>query len=178
MKGFTGPGAVTMLVSIVVTCLELYLFQKILWLVVPGLLALMIYYCLRPLSEWLELRGVRHESAAAVLAGALVVATTAVICLTAVPLMAKATVLQGKIEQYLAGGQKLVRESIQSVETVIPALKQFSLARQVDTQIRDFSQQFASRHMGVIALQLLKWLPTLFLVPVRDLFPAAGLQPP
>ena len=170
MKGFIGPGAVTMLVSIVVTCLELYLFQKILWLVVPGLLALTIYYCLRPLSEWLKLRGLRHESAAAVLAGALVVATTAVVGLTAVPLLAKATVLQGKIEQYLAGGQNLVRESIQSVETVFPALKQFSLAHQVDTQMRDISQHFAPKYMGTIVLQTLKCLPALFLVPYLTYF--------
>jgi predicted PurR-regulated permease PerM len=35
-----------MIVTILVTCVVLFLFQKLLWLVVPGLLALMIYYCL------------------------------------------------------------------------------------------------------------------------------------
>src|SRR5262249_60155487 len=63
MTTFRQPGAVTMLVAILVTCLVLFLFQKIIWLVVPGLLALMIYYCLRPLIDWLVLRGVSHGMA-------------------------------------------------------------------------------------------------------------------
>src|SRR5258708_32608654 len=60
MNTFRQPGAVTMMVTILITCLVLFLFQKIIWLVVPGLLALMNYYCLRPLVERLVLRGVRH----------------------------------------------------------------------------------------------------------------------
>ena len=39
------------------TCLLLFLFQKILWLVVPFLLALLLYYLLVPLSNKLVLAG-------------------------------------------------------------------------------------------------------------------------
>ena len=155
----------TILASILVTCLVLHLFQKILWLVVPSLLALMIYYCLRPLSEWLVLRGMRHESAVAAIVGSLVVATTVVVCLAAVPLMAQATVLQGTLEHYIAGGQNLLRESAQALEELVPGLKSLDLDRKVDTQIKDFTGQSAGRYMGIIVLQLLKWLPALFLVP-------------
>jgi len=40
----TPMSAATWLASIVATCLILLLFQKILWLVMPGLLALALYY--------------------------------------------------------------------------------------------------------------------------------------
>ena len=59
MNRFRQPGAVTMLVTILVTCLILFLFQKILWLVVPGLLVihLIIFGLL-----WQELAKARGKS--------------------------------------------------------------------------------------------------------------------
>jgi len=64
MRTFPQPSAVTLLATIVSTCLLLFLFQKIIWLVVPLLLALMLYYCLRPVVAALVIRGVRHKTAA------------------------------------------------------------------------------------------------------------------
>ena len=49
-------------------------------------------------------------------------------------------------------------------------LKRANLGRQVDTQIRDFTDQFAERNLGKVTLQLLKWLPSLFLVPYLTYF--------
>jgi len=67
--------ASTWLASILVTCFILLFFQKILWLVVPVLLALVLYYCLRPLVRALVRTGLRHRAAAIVVAGALFFAT-------------------------------------------------------------------------------------------------------
>ena len=44
------PGPVVWAVNIAATCLVLFLFQKILWLVVPFILALIVYYALLPLK--------------------------------------------------------------------------------------------------------------------------------
>ena len=46
------------------TCLVLFFFQKILWLVVPFVLALIIYYVLLPLKLRLVLQGISHDTAA------------------------------------------------------------------------------------------------------------------
>ena len=51
------------------TCLLLFAFQKILWLVVPFLLACVIYYALYPLAQKLMLAGMAQEQAAAWVAG-------------------------------------------------------------------------------------------------------------
>jgi predicted PurR-regulated permease PerM len=98
-----------MLVSILVTCLVLFLFQKIIWLVVPGLLALMIYYCLRPAVDWLVLRGVRREMALTGMVVVLLLLTVGLVVRAAPPLLSKAGQLQQTVDRYLSGGQALLR---------------------------------------------------------------------
>src|ERR1035441_2806373 len=68
------PGVLTWGVIIIVTCLSLYLFERILWLVVPGLLALVGYYCLHPLVQALVRAGLKHRTAGKVVAGLLFLA--------------------------------------------------------------------------------------------------------
>src|SRR5260370_28339771 len=104
MKTFSQPGAVTMLVTILITCLVLFLFQRIIWLVVPGLLALMIYYCLRPLVERLVFRGVRHETAVTAILGVLLLITVAIVVKSAPLLLSVVAHMQGASDHYLAGG--------------------------------------------------------------------------
>src|SRR6516225_7594450 len=133
MKTFRQPGAVTMFMTVLVTCLVLFLFQRILWLVVPGLLALMIYYCLRPLIDWLVVRGVSHEMAVFGTVGVVLVITVGVVFLSAPQLLSRLPQMQVTVDRYVSGGQTLLRRTVQALEEVAPVLKRASLSRQVDT---------------------------------------------
>jgi predicted PurR-regulated permease PerM len=170
MTTFRQPGAVTMVVTILITCLVLFLFQKTIWLVVPGLLALMIYYCLRPLVEQLVLHGVSHAMAVAGTVGVVLVITLGIVSLSAPLLLTRVAQLQNTADHYLGGGKNLLRRTIQTLEEVAPVLKRASLDRQVDLRIQEFSNQFAERYLGRLTLQLLKWLPSLLLVPYLTYF--------
>jgi predicted PurR-regulated permease PerM len=170
MKTFRQPGAVTMFMTVLVTCLVLFLFQRILWLVVPGLLALMIYYCLRPLIDWLVVRGVSHEMAVFGTVGVVLVITVGVVFLSAPQLLSRLPQMQVTVDRYVSGGQTLLRRTVQALEEVAPVLKRASLSRQVDTQIQAFTGQFAERNLGKVTLEFLKWLPSLFLVPYLTYF--------
>ena len=170
MTTFRQSGAVTMFVTILVTCAVLFLFQKIIWLVVPGLLALMIYYCLRPLVDRLVLRGIRHEMAVTGTVGVVLVLTVGVVFLSTPPLLSKAAQLQESVDRYLGAGRNLLRKTIQSLEEVAPVVKKASLSTQVDNKINEFTEKFAERYLGKLTLELLKWLPSLFLVPYLTYF--------
>ena len=159
-----------MLVTILVTCLALFLFQKIIWLVVPGLLALMIYYCLCPLVDRLVLRGVRHEMAVTGVIAVVLALTVGIVLLSAPPFLSKVAQLQVTVGHYLSGGQSLLKKTIQALEEVAPVLKRASLGDQIDSQIHNFTDQFAQRNLGKVTLQLLKWMPSLFLVPYLTYF--------
>src|SRR5262249_25759614 len=148
-----------------VTCLVLFLFQKIIWLVVPGLMALMIYYCLRPLIDRLVLRGVSHEAALTATIAVVLALTVAIVFVSGPVLLSRVGQLQSTVDRYLGAGQTLLQKTTQALEEVAPVLKRASLTKQVDTQIHQFTDQFAERNLGKLTLQLLKWLPSLFLVP-------------
>src|SRR5215468_9276470 len=170
MNSLRQPGAVTMFVTILVTCLALFLFQKIIWLVVPGLLALMNYYCLRPLIERLVLRGFSHEMAVTGTVGVVLVITIAIVFVSGPLLLTRLPQFQNTIDHYLDGGVNLLRKSIQGFEEVVPALKRADLGHQLDVRIKAFTDGFAEKHLGELALQLLKWLLSLFLVPYLTYF--------
>jgi predicted PurR-regulated permease PerM len=51
-----------------------------------------------------------------------------------------------------------------------PVLKRASLDRKIDLQFREFTDQFADRYLGKLTLQVLGWLPSLFLVPYLTYF--------
>jgi len=170
MNTFRQPGAVTMFATILVTCLVLFLFQKIIWLVVPGLLALMIYYCLRPLVDGVVLRGVSHEMAVTSTVAVVLILTVGIIFLSTPPLLSKAAQLQDSVDRYLGGAQNLLRRTIQVLEAAAPVLKKASLSDKVDSRIKEFTAQFAERNLGKVTLEILKWMPSLFLVPYLTYF--------
>src|SRR5215469_1409533 len=134
MKATQQPGAVTMLMTIIITCLVLFLFQKIIWLVVPGLLALMIYYCLRPLVDRLVLRGVSHDVAVISTVGVVLFLTVGIIFLSTPQVLSKAAQLQNSVDRYQGGAQNLLRRTIQALEDVAPVLKKASLSDKVDSR--------------------------------------------
>src|SRR5580704_8263518 len=115
-------GALTMAMTILTTCVVLFVFQKILWLVVPGLLALMIYYCLRPLVERLVYSGVRHEMAVAATVGVVLVLTLGVVFVLVPLLLGRVGQFQNTLEHYLSGGQNLLQKTIRALEEVAPAI--------------------------------------------------------
>jgi predicted PurR-regulated permease PerM len=170
MNTLRQPGAVTMIVTILVTCVVLFLFQKIVWLVVPGLLALMNYYCMRPLVERLVFRGVRHGMAVTGTVSVVLLVTIGIVFVSAPFLFTRIGQLQNTVDHYLGGGQNLLRKTIQALEEAAPVLKGASLGQKVDLQIQEFTTHFADRYLGKLLVQLLEWLPSLFLVPYLTYF--------
>src|ERR1043166_412770 len=99
-----GSGPVVWAAIIASTCLLLFLLQKVLWLVVPLLLGLILYYLLFPAMTWLMYRGMRRPAAATSVMIAFV-AVLGIVGLVVVP-----TSLQHMLdwktssEKYLGGG--------------------------------------------------------------------------
>jgi predicted PurR-regulated permease PerM len=165
MKPFPQPGAITLLVVILTTCALLFLLQKMTWFVVPFLLALMLYYCLRPVMQGLVIRGMRHETAAKIVWLLLQLISVAVVFFLALLVMAKAGTWHSDFNRYMDGGQNLVKKTAESLETFAPIFKSTDLNDQVELDIQQFTDRFTGKNLLPIALQFLKWLPSLLLIP-------------
>jgi predicted PurR-regulated permease PerM len=162
-------GPVVWAAIIATTCLLLFAFQKILWLVVPGLLALIIYYMLCPALQWLVLRGVTHDAAAGwvtllFLAGLVIFGTL----LT--PWMA--TLLgsaQASIEQYVTGGLQLLERSLRAIEGHWRVLADAHFSATVMNRIAHSSDSI-TEHIEPIAMAIAAWTPSLLLAPFLAFF--------
>jgi predicted PurR-regulated permease PerM len=169
MRTFPQPGAATLLVVILSTCLLLFLFQKIIWLVLPVLLALMLYYSVRPVVEGLAACGIRHKAAAKIvcLFQLLVVASILVLGLL---LLARAGRWQSSFDRYMDGGKNLIGKTTQSLENRSPVFKRMNLTREVDSHVTKFTDGFAKDNLLPISFELLKCLPSLLLIPYITYF--------
>src|SRR3989338_10691594 len=88
------------------TCLLIFLFQKILWLVVPFLLALLLYYLLSPLSKKLVMAGLSSGFATTLLSGGFLIMVICALLLVYPMIIANAGEWQHTLMRYLEGGSR------------------------------------------------------------------------
>ena len=110
------------------TLVLLPVFRKELWLVVPALLALLLYYALYPLVQTLVFGGIKRSHAACV-----VMLTFLILLITAgiliVPQAASyALDWQVLAERHLEGGIRLLNRGLSTLENHIPSLTSAHLA--------------------------------------------------
>jgi predicted PurR-regulated permease PerM len=170
MKTFPQPSAITLVATIVSTCLLLFLFQKIIWLIVPLLLALMLYYSLRPVVAAFVIRGVRHKTSAQFVWLMLQLVTVAIVFEIVLFVPAKTGAWQSDFDRYFAGGQNLLKTTAETVDQMVPIFKSMKLDEQVDLLARQFTDRFSGRNLLPVTLQLLKVLPLVLLIPYITYF--------
>ena len=163
------PGALSWLITVVATCFLLFLFQKVLWLVVPALLALVLYYCLRPLVQALVRAGLKHRAAAMAVAGILFLATVLVLSLFLPVAAAHATDWKETLMRYLRGGLTFVQKTQESLAQTMPLLHQPTLLES-SMDLDAIAEQFADKYLGALLLQMVHWLPSLLLMPYLTYF--------
>lgn len=164
------PGPITWCGIIAVTCLLLFLFQKILWLIVPFLLALVLYYLLEPLAKRMVLAGLSTSAAAAALSGAFLLLLVGLLLMLYPLALAKADDLQATLTHYLSGGYSLIDSLVANMEQKLSFAKKAHLASSVRENVLSLQERFAENYLGTILLTFAAWLPSLLLVPVIAYF--------
>ncbi|MEI7612969.1 MAG: AI-2E family transporter [Betaproteobacteria bacterium] len=163
-------GPLVWLAILATTCLLLFLFQKILWLVVPFLLALIGYYLLYPLQQRLILSGLSRDVAISLVClGALAVAG-AVIPLV-FPLIGSHLVSwQATATRYIEGGVRLVADTLAWAEMNYAFAAKAHLSDQLVHQTGQLGDKLAGTYLASAALTAAAWLPSLLLAPFLAFF--------
>jgi len=164
-----GSGPIVWASIIATTCLLLFFFQKILWLVVPFLLALILYYFLYPSMQALIYRGMSREAAASIVTlGFLALLSVVGVALT--PWIAgHIAAWQDTVIGYLQGGQQLLDRSLRGLETHWPTLARAQLADTVAARLAQGAGSVAD-HLEPIAVGVMAWAPSLMLAPFLAFF--------
>lgn len=162
-------GPLVWMVIIGTTCLLLAAFQKLLWLTVPFLLALILYYMLQPAMQLLIYRGMRRETASGlVMSGFLGVSLVAV--MLALPVFgARLIDWQATVMRYLQGGYALFDHSLRSLESSWDLFAKARLADTVAMRLDDYSKSL-SGHVEPIVIGVATWAPALILTPFLAFF--------
>lgn len=152
------------------TCALLFLFQKILWLVVPFLLALLLYYLLSPLSKKLVMSGLSSDIAAAILSGAFLLMVTGGLLLIYPVVIANAGEWQHSLMRYLEGGSRVVETLVYSMQQKFSFLRHSDISVAVRDNMLSFAENFSDKHLSGAILTAIAWLPSLILAPIIAYF--------
>lgn len=164
------PGPIAWCGIIAATCLLLILFQKILWLVVPFLLALLLHYLLAPLVRRMVLAGFNSDISVALLTGAFLLLLTALLLLIYPWAIANAEDLPATITRHLAGGYTLIDHVMTSLEQRFAFIGKAHLSDQIRQEFAAVQGHFADRYLGSAMTTAGAWLPSLLLIPVITYF--------
>jgi predicted PurR-regulated permease PerM len=193
MNRSLASGPIVWLGIIVTTCLLLVLFQTVLWLVMPVLLAVVAYYMLSPLVNMAIARGITRARAVLIVTVLLSVFLVAVGFSVAPKISAIAHDLPKKITDYGQVGYKLFDNATQTLYKYFPFLHHQQAAPKptpasqnlgfVSSEVAPAPQavaptddveskvaNFQAKYSGDIALELLHWIPSLLLVPYITYF--------
>ncbi len=152
------------------TCLILFIFQKILWLVLPFVLALIIYYVLLPVKLRLVLGGMSHDSAAGWVSSGAFALIVLIGVLGFPKLLTETVTWQDSAGRYLNGGLQFLTASVVQMETRFEMLAQAKASAEMARQIADFSGHFAEKYVPTIAMTIAAWSPSLILAPFLAFF--------
>lgn len=163
-------GPIVWALIIAVTCLLLWAFQKILFLVVPFLLALILYYILYPTVQRLVLAGMSRGAAASLLTLAFLILIVACGSLMLPWITLHLIDWQIAVERYLQGGISLLERSLAGLEERYGMLQRAHLAAMVGQRLNDFTSGFAEHYVAPIAFGVAGWTPSLLLAPFLSFF--------
>jgi predicted PurR-regulated permease PerM len=162
------PGPVVWAAIIAATLGLLLVFRGTLWLVVPALLALLLYYTLYPPMKALIYRGVAREHAATVIMLAFLIVVAVVVGLIAPRVASQAIDWQAAATRYLQGGMHLLQSGLRTLEVRFAPVARAHLADAVASRI-DQSGNLVE-HLEPVALATATYLPSLLLAPFLAYF--------
>jgi predicted PurR-regulated permease PerM len=163
-------GPVVWLVSIVITTLLLVASTHALWLVVPLLIAIILYYMMFPLVRRLSLQGMSREAAAAVVMGGVTVVGI-LIMIPLVPWLAAESVAGAQaLYRYLEGGRVLIDRILAALEHQFAFLARLDFHAEMGRRAAEFGDTALQKKIGEVLLAAAASLPSLLLAPFFAFF--------
>jgi predicted PurR-regulated permease PerM len=167
---YLASGPLVWIVTIAITTLLLVASAKALFLVVPFLLAIIVYYMLYPVVRRLELNGIRRETAAALVAGGVTLLAVAVMVPALPWLVGQSMSGEEALGRYLSGGRVLIDRTLEALESQFAFLKRMDFHAEVGRKADAFGASFMKTELARILLQAAAQLPVLLLAPFLAFF--------
>lgn len=152
------------------TTLLLALLKQALWLVVPFLLAIILYYALFPAVRRLTLAGVARETATAIVAGGFFIATVVAMVPAVSWLAGNAVSGEEAFLRYLDTGRRLIDRTLALLESQFGFFERMGLHAALGRRIAEYGGADLQEHLAAALLAAAAWLPSLLLAPFLAFF--------
>ena len=163
-------GPIVWLGIIAGTCVLLFLLRQVLWLVIPFLLGVILYYMMMPLMVRLLLAGFSRNFAAAIVAGGFLVVFGLVALFSSPWILSHAGSWQDLIGRYLDGGASFIMNTASMLEQKFSVLRKAHFSEIVNTRLTGYTENFAQQHIAEFIVTIVSWLPSLILAPFLAFF--------
>lgn len=163
-------GPIVWLCVLFATCLLLSLLPRVLWLIVPFLFAMILYYILVPAVARLSLLGLPRDLAAMLVGGIFFILLALVLAYVVNKITMRAGSLQDMLAHYVDGGIRFVRNSMQALEKSFPILHKAHASESVDAWMASNTDNFAQQYVANILVSMAAVLPAVFLTPFLTFF--------
>jgi predicted PurR-regulated permease PerM len=167
---YLASGPLVWVATIGFTTLLLMASTKALWLVVPFLLAIILYYLLYPIVRRLVLAGISRETAASWVAGGFAVLAIAVMIPTLPWLAAQSALGEESLNRYLDGGRLLLDRTFAALESQFAFLQRMRFHAEMGRKVTEFGETFVQQELAATLLGVAMWLPALLLAPFFTFF--------
>jgi predicted PurR-regulated permease PerM len=167
---YLASGPLVWITTIVITTLLLVASARALWLVVPFLLAIILYYMLYPVVRRLVLAGVGRQTAAGVVAAVVTVVAVGVMIPLLPWLAAQSLSGEETFYRYLAGGRTLIDRTLDTLEHQFAFLRRLNFHAEMGKMVDEFGDNFLQKKIGDTLLKAAAWLPSLLLAPFFAFF--------
>lgn len=169
-SAYLASGPLVWIATIAITTLLLVASVKALFLVVPFLLAIILYYMLFPVVRRLELGGTSRETAAALVAGGVTLLAIAVLVPTVPWLIGQAVSGEESLSRYLEGGRVLINRTLGTLESQFGFLKRMDFSAEVGRRADEFGNTFMKEQLAQGLLKAAAQLPSVLLAPFLAFF--------
>lgn len=167
--GQASAGPLVWMGILATTCLLLAALQKLLWLTVPFLLALILYYMLQPVMQMLVLRGLSRDSAAATAMTGFLGGVGGAGLLLLPQFGARLLDWQATALRYLQGGMDLLDRSLRALESGWSIFAKAQLADSVAVRLGHFTDSLTG-YLEPLVIGVASWAPALLLTPFLAYF--------
>ena len=167
---YLASGPLVWVATFVCTTLLLLALKQALWLVVPFLMAIILYYVLFPAVRYVTLKGVDRETGAAIVAGTTLVIGVVALVPTLPWLAAQAVSGQEAVFRYLAGGRLLVERTLAMLESQFAFLRELDFHTEMTRRMDEFGGTYVKEHLAEALLGVAAWLPAMLLAPFLAFF--------
>ncbi len=150
--------------------LLLWLASHIMWLAVPLILAMLLYYLLDPLVDLIRSRSFTHGQAIGITLGAISLILLLLMPILAPVVSSRMHGWQAELNRYIGGGMHMVSLAVGSLEN------KFQWAREAELQLRwhqitsDFHANFSKKYLPAFLLEAAGAIPSMLIVPFIAFF--------